>query len=149
MEIQERDGEVVFAVRVTPRASRDAIEGEYQGALKVRLTAPPVDDRANDALRRLLAARLNVPVSAVRILAGVKSRTKRVAVTGAKPCVFRIKEMEAVLANSFSADAIKHIVINPQGLSADIHATPEYRAHLIGVMAQRAVASAASARRRN
>ncbi|MGA2510829.1 MAG: DUF167 domain-containing protein [Candidatus Acidiferrales bacterium] len=83
MEIQERDGEVVFAVRVTPRASRDAIEGEYQGALKVRLTAPPVDDRANDALRRLLAARLNVPVSAVRILAGGKSRTKRVAVTGA------------------------------------------------------------------
>ena len=61
MEIQERDGEVIFAVRVTPRASRDAIEGEYQGALKVRLTAPPVDDRANDALRRLLAARLNVP----------------------------------------------------------------------------------------
>ena len=52
---------IVFAVRVTPRASRDAIEGEYQGALKVRLTAPPVDDRANDALRRLLAARLNVP----------------------------------------------------------------------------------------
>jgi uncharacterized protein len=82
MEIQERDGEVVFAVRVTPRASRDAIEGEYQGALKVRLTAPPVDDRANDALRRLLAARLNVPVSAVRILAGGKSRMKRVAVSG-------------------------------------------------------------------
>jgi len=82
MEIQERDGEVVFAVRVTPRASRDAIEGEYQGALKVRLTAPPVDDRANDALRRLLAARLNVPVSAVRILAGGKTRMKRVAVSG-------------------------------------------------------------------
>jgi len=83
MEIQERGGAVIFAVRVAPRASRNAIEGEYQGALKVRLTAPPVDDRANDALRRLLAARLNVPVSAVRILAGGKSRTKRVAVTGA------------------------------------------------------------------
>jgi uncharacterized protein (TIGR00251 family) len=67
---------------VTPRASRDAIEGEYQDALKVRLTAPPVEDRANDALRCLLAARLNVPVSAVRIVGGEKSRNKRVAVAG-------------------------------------------------------------------
>jgi hypothetical protein len=82
IEISERDGSIVFAVRVTPRASRDAIEGEYQGALKVRLTAPPVEDRANDALRRLLAVRLNVPVSAVRIVGGEKSRNKRVAVAG-------------------------------------------------------------------
>ena len=82
IEISERDGSIVFAVRVTPRASRDAIEGEYQGALKVRLTAPPVEDRANDALRRLLAARLNVPVSAVRIVGGEKSRNKRVEIEG-------------------------------------------------------------------
>jgi uncharacterized protein len=82
MEIRESDGEVVLAVRVTPRASRDAIEGEYQGALKVRLTAPPVDDSANEALRRLLSARLKVPVSAVRIVAGEKSRTKRVSIAG-------------------------------------------------------------------
>jgi uncharacterized protein len=82
IEISERDGSIVFVVRVTPRASRDAIEGEYQGALKVRLTAPPVEDRANDALRRLLAARLNVPVSAVRIVGGEKSRNKRVSVAG-------------------------------------------------------------------
>jgi uncharacterized protein len=74
---------VSFAVRVVPRASRDAIEGEYQGALKVRLTAPPVEGRANEALRCLLAGRLNVPVSAVRIVAGEKSRTKRVFIEGA------------------------------------------------------------------
>lgn len=42
IEISERDGSFVFAVRVTPRASRDAIEGEYQDALKVRLAAPPL-----------------------------------------------------------------------------------------------------------
>jgi uncharacterized protein (TIGR00251 family) len=82
IETSERDGSIVFAVRVTPRASRDGIGGEYQGALKVRLTAPPVEDRANDALRHLLAARLNVPVSAVRIVGGEKSRNKRVAVAG-------------------------------------------------------------------
>ncbi|HXX44893.1 MAG TPA: DUF167 domain-containing protein [Candidatus Acidoferrales bacterium] len=83
MDVQERGGSVVIAVRVTPRASRNAIEGEHQGALKVRLTAPPVDNRANDALRRLLAERLNVPISAVRIVAGEKSRTKRVEIVGA------------------------------------------------------------------
>jgi uncharacterized protein len=83
IEITERDGAITFAVRVVPRASRDSIEGEYDGALKVRLTAPPVENRANEALRRLLAERLNVPVAAVRIVAGEKSRTKRVVIAGA------------------------------------------------------------------
>ena len=82
MEFTERDGGVTFAVRVAPRASRDAIEGEHNGALKVRLAAPPVDDRANEALRRLLAPRLCVAVSAVRLVAGEKSRTKHVAIAG-------------------------------------------------------------------
>ena len=82
VEMRESEGTVTFAVRVAPRASRDAIEGEYNGALKVRLTAPPVDDKANAALCRLLAARLNVPVSAVRIVAGEKNRSKRVTVAG-------------------------------------------------------------------
>jgi len=83
INVQERGGAITFAVRVIPRASHDAIEGEHQGALKVRLTAPPVDDRANDALIRLLAERLNVPRSAVRIVAGEKSRKKRVEIAGA------------------------------------------------------------------
>ena len=72
-------------VRVQPRASRDAIAGEFEGALKVRLTAPPVDDRANDSLRRFLAARLNIPFSAVRIAGGEKSRTKRIEIQGIEP----------------------------------------------------------------
>jgi uncharacterized protein len=84
MDIQERNGVITFAVRVIPRASRDAIEGEHQGALKVRLAAPPVDGRANAALIRLLAGRLNVPKSAVRIVAGEKSRTKRVEISSAR-----------------------------------------------------------------
>jgi hypothetical protein len=82
IEISERDGSIIFVIRVTPRASRDAVGGEHQGAVKVRLTAPPLEDRANDALRRLLAARLNVPVSAVRIVGGEKNRNKRVSVAG-------------------------------------------------------------------
>jgi uncharacterized protein (TIGR00251 family) len=82
VQITEKDGAVSFAVRVQPRASRDEITGEWQDALKIRLTAPPVDDRANEALRRLLSARLKVPLSAVRIAAGERSRTKRVEVRG-------------------------------------------------------------------
>jgi len=82
IEIHERDGTVTFSVRVMPRASRDSVEGEHGGALKVKLTAPALENRANEALRRLLAERLNVPLAAVRIVAGEKSRAKRVAIAG-------------------------------------------------------------------
>ncbi|TAL04214.1 MAG: xanthine dehydrogenase family protein subunit M [Rhodospirillaceae bacterium] len=64
----------------------------------------------------------------------------RVAVTGAGPCVFRIPGMEQALTKSFVPSAIKGIAVPPGDLNGDIHATPEYRAHLIGVMAERAVA---------
>jgi len=82
IEIVERDGGIIFAVRVIPRGSRNAIEGAYGEALKVRLTAPALENRANDALCRLLAERLNVPMAAVRIVAGEKSRTKRISISG-------------------------------------------------------------------
>jgi uncharacterized protein (TIGR00251 family) len=82
MKIDERGGSVTFLIRVIPRASRNSIEGEYRDALKVRLTAPPLDGRSNEALKRMLAETLKVPVSAVRIVAGEKSRTKRVAIEG-------------------------------------------------------------------
>lgn len=82
IEVSERDCCVTFAVRVTPRASRGAIDGEHAGALKVRLTAPPAEDGANEALRKLLSSQLNVSLSSVVIMAGAKSRTKRVAILG-------------------------------------------------------------------
>jgi uncharacterized protein len=82
-DVQETEGEARFAVRVQPRASRKGIEGVRNGALLVRVTAPPVEGEANEAVVRLLAARLNVAKSAVRILSGERGRTKRVAVRGA------------------------------------------------------------------
>jgi uncharacterized protein (TIGR00251 family) len=85
IEVRQSGNAIVFSVRVTPRASRDAIEGEWQGALRVRLSAPPVDDRANEALCRFLAACLNIAPSAVRIVAGERSRMKRVEVRGVSP----------------------------------------------------------------
>ena len=63
----------------------------------------------------------------------------RVAVTGAGACVFRQKDMEAALTKSFTPDAIKGIAQNQSGLNSDIHASAEYRAHLVNVMARRAV----------
>ena len=82
IELLDRHGAITIMVRVIPRASRDAIEGAYGDSLKVRLIAPALENRANEALRRLLAARLNVPVAAVRIVAGEKSRTKRISIAG-------------------------------------------------------------------
>jgi len=63
----------------------------------------------------------------------------RVGVTGAGPVVFRQKDMEAALAKSFTPEAIKDIKQADNGLNSDIHASAEYRAHLVNVMARRAV----------
>jgi hypothetical protein len=82
LEVQERDGAAIFPVRVQPRASKDEIAGEMGGALKVRLRAPAVEDRANDALVEFLAQLLKTPKSAVRILSGDRSRTKRIEIRG-------------------------------------------------------------------
>ena len=82
LEITQRGNSVIVAVRVQPRASRDEIAGEMEGALKVRLQAPAVENRANEALREFLAALLKTPKSAVRILSGERSRTKRLEITG-------------------------------------------------------------------
>jgi len=82
LEMQEKNGAVIVGVRVQPRASRDEIAGEWEGALRVRLQAPPVDDRANEALIEFLARILKISRSAVRILSGERSRTKRVELSG-------------------------------------------------------------------
>jgi carbon-monoxide dehydrogenase medium subunit len=66
----------------------------------------------------------------------------RVAVTGAGPCVFRHKEMEAALSKSFSPDALKGIKTDPSKMNSDIHGSGEYRAHLVGVVAKRAAQNA-------
>ena len=66
----------------------------------------------------------------------------RVAVTGAGPGVFRVGAMEAALENAFTPDAIAAIKVSSENLSSDIHADAEYRAHLVTVMAKKAVAAA-------
>jgi len=66
----------------------------------------------------------------------------RVAVTGAASCVFRVPEMEEALTKRFAPEAIANIHVPAGGLNSDLHGSAEYRAHLIDVMAARAVAQA-------
>jgi uncharacterized protein (TIGR00251 family) len=82
LDIRESEAEISFAVRVVPRASRNEITGVQGSALKVRLTAPPVEGKANRALIAFLAGVLGVKKGQVRIVAGQRARTKRIVVEG-------------------------------------------------------------------
>jgi uncharacterized protein len=84
LEITENPatGAVIFNVRVQPRASKDEIAGEMAGALKIRLRAPALEGRANEALIEFLADLLKTPKGAVRILSGERSRVKRLEIRG-------------------------------------------------------------------
>jgi hypothetical protein len=80
---QDNDG-VILLVKVVPRSSKNAVAGVSDGALKINLTAPPVDGAANQNLIEVLAKLCHLRKSAVIILSGQTSRLKRVRLTGAK-----------------------------------------------------------------
>jgi len=139
----------VVALNATVRTNQreivadDFFTGLFETALEpgeiVTAVRFPKVARANYQKFRNPASRYAiVGVFVARTPAGV-----RVAVTGAGPCVFRVSEMEAALGGNFAADAIKDIQIPADGLNSDIHASAEYRGHLVNVMARRAVAACA------
>jgi len=74
---------LTFAVRVVPRASRSEIAGEYNGALRVRIAAPPVEGAANRELIKLLAKSFKLPQNAVEIISGANAKSKIVRIHGA------------------------------------------------------------------
>ncbi len=80
--IHDTPSGATFAVKVHPRAKKNAITGELGDALKVALTAPPLDGRANEACIEFFAKILNVPRASVSIAAGQGSRNKVIRVTG-------------------------------------------------------------------
>jgi uncharacterized protein (TIGR00251 family) len=82
-EYSEQDGKLTFRVQVVPRASRSEIVGEHNGALRIRIAAPPVNGSANEELVRTLARALGVRRNAIEITSGQSSRSKQVRVTGA------------------------------------------------------------------
>jgi uncharacterized protein len=84
IEIRDVAGGATLRVRVSPRASRDELGGERNGALVVRLTAPPVEGQANAALVRFLARQLGFPPSVVSVTRGAQGRDKVLLVAGAR-----------------------------------------------------------------
>jgi carbon-monoxide dehydrogenase medium subunit len=123
-------------------AADEFFTGLYETALRRGeiLTAVtfPVPERAGYVKFKQPASRFAlVGVFVAKTAAGV-----RVAVTGAGPCVFRVAALEQALASKFAPEACEGIEIAADGLNADIHGSAEYRAHLIPVLAKRAVAQA-------
>jgi len=82
LDFRQQNEQVVFRVRVVPRSSRSAVVGVIEGALKVSLTAAPVEGAANSALVKLLSQQLGVPKSAITIIRGERSKNKTVRIDG-------------------------------------------------------------------
>ncbi len=80
--VEDTTGGCYLQVRVTPRSSRNRVDGPRDDALKIRLNAPPVDGKANEALIEFLAECLDLPRRALELVAGGQSRTKRILVRG-------------------------------------------------------------------
>ena len=91
IEYSTRDGHLIFNVKVVPRASRSELAGEQDGALRVRIAAPPINGAANEELKRLLAKMLDVKRGSVTIVSGHATRTKKIAVEG-----ISAKELQAL-----------------------------------------------------
>ncbi len=135
----------VVALKATVRTDRREIAGDdfFTGMFETALEPGEIvtavhfqkPDKAAYAKFRNPASRYAI----VGVFVAVFGNEVRVAVTGAGPSVFRADDMEAALAQDFRADALNGVSVPADGLNADIHASAEYRAHLVRVMAKRAV----------
>lgn len=123
-------------------AADDFFKAMFETALKddevVTAVSFPIPKRAGYAKFANPASRYAI----VGVMVSQGDGGLRVAVTGAGASVFRVTEMEQALSSKFAPDAIEGISVPADGLNSDLHATAEYRAHLVTVMAKRAVAAA-------
>ena len=123
-------------------AADDFFKGLFETALQageiITAVSFPVPKRAAYMKFKNPASRYAL----VGVFVAETSGGPRVAVTGAGPGVFRVPEMEKALAGKFAPESVASIAVKSSGLNTDIHASAEYRAHLVTVMAKRAVAAA-------
>ncbi len=123
-------------------AADDFFQGIFTTALKdgevIVSVSFPVPDKAAYQKFRHPASRFAL----VGVFVAKTGNEVRVAVTGAGPSVFRVKAMEEALARNWSPDAVANVKVSASGLNSDIHGSADYRAHLVTVMAKRAVADA-------
>lgn len=124
-------------------AADDFFRGLYETALEsgelITAVSFPIPQRAAYVKFAQPASRFAL----VGVFASQGPKGVRVAVTGAAPVVFRVPAFEAALAKNWSAAALDGLEVDADGLNTDLHASAEYRAHLVGVLAKRAVAQAA------
>ena len=80
--MHETEDGVILPVRIQPRASKDEIVGEYNGALKIKLTAPPVEGEANKRCIEFLSKRFKIAKSCLEIIKGEKSKDKMIKIIG-------------------------------------------------------------------
>ncbi|HET6521741.1 MAG TPA: xanthine dehydrogenase family protein subunit M, partial [Geminicoccaceae bacterium] len=138
----------LVALRATVQTDRrsipadDFFTGMFETALEpgeiVTAVRFPKPSRAGYAKFRNPASRYAI----VGVMVAETGGETRVAVPGAAPAVFRATEIEAALAGDFRPEAVEGVTIAPDGLNSDLHASAEYRAHLVKVMAKRAVQAA-------
>ena len=92
MVLVRQEGDAAsFRVHVQPKSSHEGIVGEADGILKLRVTAPPVEGRANEACLRLLAKALDLPISRLRIVSGQHARLKTIQIAAASAQTIRAK----------------------------------------------------------
>jgi aerobic carbon-monoxide dehydrogenase medium subunit len=123
-------------------AADDFFKGLYETALEagelITAVSLPVPQRAAYVKFKQPASRFAL----VGVFVSEGPQGVRVAVTGAGPCVFRADTLEAALAKGFGAQALDGLSVSAEGLNNDLHGSAAYRAHLVGVLARRAVAQA-------
>jgi carbon-monoxide dehydrogenase medium subunit len=138
----------VVALYATVHTNKRAIAGDqfFKGLFETALEPGEIIVKiAFPVPKRAGYAKFPNPASRYAVVGVFVADTKegvRVGVTGAGPSAFRSKDLEAALAKSFTAEAAGAVKIDGAGFNADMHASAEYRAHLVGVMAKRAVAAA-------
>ena len=140
----------VLGLAATVRTDRREIAGDdfFTGLFETALEAGELVVSVSFPIPRSACyAKFPNPASRYAIVGAMVARTAsgvRVAVTGAAPCAFRTRDMEAALDADFSPGALEGIAVDRAEMNEDIHASAEYRAHLVGVMARRAVAGCAA-----
>ena len=137
---------VALGAPITPHTGQPEADGFFKGLFETALGEGELITSISFP-KAEKAAYMKFPNPASRyamvgVFVAKTAKGVRVAVTGAGACVFRVKEMEEALSKNFSSAAIKDIKIPADDLNSDIHGSAEYRAHLVTVMARRAVDAA-------